>query len=303
MGRLSGYVRNGVVHPQEAPLLREAVMLLFGGDSEAKATRWLTSKGMLTPRGNEFRREVLHRLLVNPRLAGLDENGEPIKGWDERVLEPDVFRRLQALYTERSEKRGTPRDAHEYLVTGGCAVCDECTQGMIGSRAHAVAPPSYKCDGCGRTRINAEKLEDFVAEHVLAELLKPGARERLEQLESDIEAEIARVKEHIAGADERFAGIGDLYGRGLMVKAAFDAAQKASKEDLRTSKVRLRHLEQMTDLPIGDVHDLVAWWRTAPFAAKRGLVLLEIERVRVGRAEGSQAPEKRVLLDWRQPVN
>lgn len=300
MGRLSGYVRAGVVHQQEAPLLREAVTLLFGGTPEAEATRWLTSKGMLTPRGNEFRREVLHRLLTNPRLAGLDENGEPIDGWDERVLEPDVFLRLQELFTERSEKRGKPRDAHEYLMTGGCAVCDECTAGMIGSRAHAEAPPSYKCDDCGKTRINAEKLEDFVAEYVLAELLKPEARQRLEKLECDIEAEITRLKEHIAGADERFAGIGDLYGRGLMVKAAFVAAQKASQEDLRLSKLRLKYLEQMTDLPIGDVHDLVAWWRTAPFASKRGLVLLEVEHVRVGRVEGSQAPEKRVLIDWRQ---
>lgn len=302
MGRLSGYVRAGVVHQQEAPLLRQAVTLLFGGTPEAEATRWLTSKGMLTPRGNEFRREVLHRLLTNPRLAGLDENGEPIDGWDERVLEPDVFLRLQELFTERSEKRGKPRDAHEYLMSGGCAVCDECTEGMIGSRVHAEAPPSYKCDGCGKTRINAEKLEDFVAEHVLAELLKPEARQRLEKLECDIEAEITRLKGHIAGADERFAGIGDLYGRGLMVKAAFVAAQKASQEDLRLSKLRLKYLEQMTDLPIGDVHDLVAWWRTAPFASKRGLVLLEVEHVRVGRVEGSQAPEKRVLIDWRQPA-
>lgn len=302
MGRLSGYVRAGVVHQQEAPLLREAVTLLFGGTPEAEATRWLTSKGMLTPRGNEFRREVLHRLLSNPRLAGLDEDSEPIDGWDERVLEPDVFLRLQELFTERSEKRGKPRDAHEYLMTGGCAVCNECTAGMIGSRVHSEAPPSYKCDGCGKTRINAEKLEDFVTEHVLAELLKPGTRERLEKLECDIEAEITRLKEHISGADERFAGIGDLYGRGLMVKAAFVAAQKASQEDLRLSKLRLKYLEQMTDLPIGDVHDLVAWWRTAPFASKRGLVLLEVEHVRVGRVEGSQAPEKRVLIDWRQLV-
>ncbi|GGW23358.1 recombinase family protein [Streptomyces alanosinicus] len=302
MGRLSGYVRAGMVHPSEAPLLREAVTLLFNGASEADATRWLTGKGMLTPRGNEFRREVLHRLLTNPRLAGLDENGEPIEGWEERVLEPEVFRRLQKLFEERSEQRGKSRDAYEYLATGGCAICDECTAPMVGSRAHAEAPPSYKCDGCGRTRINAEKLEDFLAEHVLAELLKPEARERLALLERDIEAEIARLKKHIEGADERFASIGELYGRGLMVKAAFVAAQKASKEDLRAAKARLKYLERMTDLPIGDVHDLIAWWRTAPYASKRGLVLLEIEHVRVGRAEGSQAPEKRVLLDWRQPA-
>ncbi|MGD3111463.1 recombinase family protein [Streptomyces sp. YGL11-2] len=283
-------------------MLREAVTLLFDGQTEAEATRWLTRKGMLTPRGNEFRREVLHRLLTNPRLAGLHENGEPIEGWDERVLEPAVFMRLQKLYVERSEKRSAYREAHDYLLTGGCAVCDECSQPHVGSRAHADAPPSYKCDGCGKTRINAEKLEDFVAEHVLAELLKPGARKRLEKLECDNEAEIARLKEHIAGADERFASIGDLYGRGLMVKAAFVAAQKASKEDLRVSKLRLKHLEQMTDLPIGDVHDLVAWWRTASYASKRGLVLLEVKHVRVGRAEGSQDPAKRVLIDWRQPT-
>ncbi|ANP53556.1 hypothetical protein J2Z21_008367 [Streptomyces griseochromogenes] len=303
MGRLSGYVRDGVTHPAETPKLREAVALFLETRSDADAAAFLNKQGVTTPRGNEWRREVFHRWSVNPKIAGLDKAGEPIEGWGQRVLEPEVFRRVQETHAERDEQRAKPRDAYEYLLTGGCAVCGECSTAMIGSRAHADAPPSYKCDGCGKTRINADRLEDTVAEYVLAELLKPGARERLEALLRDIEAEVGRLREHIAGGDERFAGLKDLYKRGLMVETAFVEAKKATEKDLRDTRVRLKHLELMTDLPVGDVHDLVAWWRTASRDAKRGLVLLEIVHVRVSRrGEGGNDPHARVTIDWREPA-
>lgn len=303
MGRLSGYVRDGVTHPEEAPKLRRATEIFLETRSDAEAAAFLNKQGVTTPRGNEWRREVFHRWSANPKIAGLDKDGEPIEDWGQRVLEPEVFRRVQETHTERDEQRAKPRDAYEYLFTGGCAECGECSTAMIGSRVHAEAPPSYKCDGCGKTRINADRLEDTVAEYVLAELLKPGARERLEALQQDIEAEIVRLEAHIAGGDERLASLKDLYKRGLMVETAFVEAKKATEKDLRDSRVRLKHLKLMTDLPVGDVHDLVAWWRTASRDAKRGLALLEITHVRVSpRSEGSNDPHARVLIEWREPA-
>ncbi|MEU5435401.1 recombinase family protein [Streptomyces sp. NPDC020719] len=322
-----GYASPGVLAPAEAEALRKAVAHLLGeppaegqpvrasqseGEvvrwSEGEAVRWMNQQGFTTARGNPWRREVLHRLLTNPRIAGLDSAGEPIEGWGESVLTPDQFRQLNALFVERSGQRAPARDAHEYLATGGCAVCGRCETAMTGARVHSDAPPSYRCPpptetvpSCGSVRMNADRLEDPVAEQVLAELLKPGAQARLEALQADIEAEAARLRQHIGEADARFASIGDLHGRGLMVESAFLAAQKANKEDLRLSRARLRYLEQMTDLPIGGVHDLVHWWTTAPHASKKALLLLEVEQVRVlPQPEGSNDPHDRIQIVWRQ---
>ncbi|MFJ8388019.1 recombinase family protein [Streptomyces sp. NPDC094438] len=315
-----GYASPGVLAPAEAANLRKAVARLFGEPSDAgrqpdlppqsegAVVSWMNAEGFTTARGNPWRREVLHRLLTNPRIAGLDPSGEPIEGWDESVLTPEQFRRLKTLYDERSAQRAPGREAHEYLLTSGCAVCDNCETAMTGARVHSDAPPSYRCPpptetvaSCGSVRMNADRLEDPVAEQVLAEMLKPGAQERLEALQADVEAEASRLREHIAGADVRFVSIGDLYGRGLMVESAFLAAQKANKEDLRASRARLRYLEPMCDLPIGGVHDLVHWWNTVPHTSKKALVLLEIEQVRVlPQPEGNNDPHNRFRIVWRQ---
>ncbi|GHI41075.1 recombinase zinc beta ribbon domain-containing protein [Streptomyces violascens] len=312
-----GYASPGVLAPAEASALRNAVSRLFGEvskdegpQSEGEVVRRMNQEGLTTARGNPWRREVLHRLLTNPRIAGLDPSGEPIEGWGESVLTPAQFFRLDALFTERSSQRATPREPHEYLLTGGGATCGNCGTWMTGARVHSDAPPSYRCPpptdsvkSCGSVRMNADRLEDPVAEQVLAELLKPGAQEHLEALQADVEAEVARLRQHIEGADARFASIGDLHGRGLMVESAFLAAQKANKDDLRLSRARLHYLEQMTDLPIGGVHDLVHWWNTAPHASKKALVLLEIEQVRVlPQQAGSNDPHGRIQIKWRQAV-
>ncbi|MFD7338929.1 recombinase family protein [Streptomyces violascens] len=312
-----GYVRPGVLAPAEAAALRQAVFRLFGEASkdegplsEGEVVRRMNEEGLTTARGNPWRREVLHRLLTNPRIAGLDPSGKPIEGWGEPVLTPEQFLRLGALFDERSSQRATPREPHDYLATGGCAICGNCATSMTGARVDSDAPPSYRCPppteavkSCGSVRMNADRLEESVAEQVLAELLKPGAQEHLEALQADVEAEAARLRQHIKGADARFASIGDLHGRGLMVESAFLAAQKANKDDLRLSRARLHYLEQMTDLPIGGVDDLVHWWNTAPHASKKALVLLEIEHVRVlPQQAGSNDPHGRLQIKWRQPA-
>ncbi|MGW0731902.1 recombinase family protein [Streptomyces sp. NPDC002851] len=309
---MSGYASDGVLNRPEAAFLRKAASRLLDRQPHNAVVRWLNERGYTTARGNQWRREVLIRLFKNPKIAGLDEAGQPIEGWDERVLEPEEYWRLQALFDEQHQERSQPREAHDYLLTRGCATCDNCEFAMTGARVTADAPPSYRCPpptddqkSCGRVRMNADRLEDTVGEQVLAELLKPGAVEQLEALLRDVEAEIARLRKHIDGAEERFASIGDLYGRGLMVEAAFIAAQKANKEDLRTARARLRYLEQITDLPpLGDVKDLVAWWNTAPHARKRALVLLEVDKVWVmPQPEGSNDPHERIRIQWRQAAS
>src|SRR4051812_1097884 len=119
-----GYASPGVLAPVEAESLRRAVSRLFGESSDAgqqsdlapqsegAVVSWMNKEGFTTARGNPWRREVLHRLLTNPRIAGLDPSGEPIEGWAESVLTPDQFRQLLALFAERSGQRSAARDSY-----------------------------------------------------------------------------------------------------------------------------------------------------------------------------------------------
>ncbi|MEU7161368.1 zinc ribbon domain-containing protein [Streptomyces chrestomyceticus] len=312
MARLSGYVRPGELHQQEAQGLREGASRLLLDEPVGTVVRQLTDKGYTNARGNPWASEAFVRAILNPLMAGLDKNGEPIEDFGETVLTPDEHRRLNALFAKRRGEQAPPREPFDYLLTGGLSECGRCTFPMQGARVNGDAEPGYRCPpakegrpSCGGVRMNANRLEDAVAEQVLADVLRPGTHERLLQVQEDVRAEVRRLREHVSGAEERFRELGGLYGRGLLVRSAFLAAQKATKEDLRQARARLRFLEQIADVPISGVTDFVAWWKTAPRASQRALIALEVSKVRVMPSGGGRHtdPHERIIIDWRTPAN
>ncbi|MCX5205096.1 hypothetical protein OG897_27025 [Streptomyces sp. NBC_00237] len=310
--RLTGYASTGGLHPQEAKGLRIASSLLLDEEAPPKGevVRTLNAKGFRTSRGSEWRTNVLMRTLLHPGMAGLDDDGNPIEGHEESVLTVDERNQLVAKYgpPADNEKEGAaPRPAYDYLLTNGLSGCGVCSCGMVGARVTGDGDPSYRCppprDGhasCGRIRMTADRLETAVGEQVVAELLRPGVREQLAQLQQDIKDEVSRLRLHVESAAKRFAELGDLYGRGLLVKAAFLAAQQATKQDLKESRVRLRLLEQVDGLDLGGVTDVVAWWNSAPQLSRRALVGLVAEVVYVlPSGHGPHDPHERINIVWR----
>ncbi|MEV0445509.1 recombinase zinc beta ribbon domain-containing protein [Streptomyces spectabilis] len=307
MARLTGYLsRHGGLHPQEAAGLRKAASLLLDQHSRAETSRVINAQGYRTTHGNEWAPEVLVRVLGNPRMAGLDDDGEPIEGFGETVLSPDEFRRLLVLFAEQVEQQPPAREAFEYLLTEGLSECDLCDWNMVGTRVSSGGAPAYRCPppragqpSCGRVRINADRLEDSVAEEVLAELLRPGAQERLARLLADLRDESVRLKAHVEGAEQRFAELREM--RTVLVPSAYEAAEKATRQDMRDARNRLRYLEQLVDVPVEGVTDLVAWWNSAPRKWQRALVGVVIVKVRVlasGRGR-HRDPSARLRIEWR----
>ncbi|MFJ2769033.1 recombinase zinc beta ribbon domain-containing protein [Streptomyces sp. NPDC087300] len=307
MARLTGYLsRRGGLHPKEATGLRKATSLLFDQQSRAEACRWMNAQGYRTTHGNEWAPEVLVRVLSNPRMAGLDDEGEPIEGFGETVLTPDEYRRLLALFAEQAEQQPPAREAFDYLLTEGLSECGLCEWNMVGTRVSSGGDPTYRCPppragqaSCGRVRINADRLEDSVGEEVLAELLRPGTQERLVHLLADLRAEAEQLRAHAEGAEQRFAELRKM--RDVLVPSAYEAAEKATRQDMRDARSRLRYLEQLVDVPIADVWDLAAWWKSAPRKWQRALVGVLIVKVRVlasGRGR-HRDPSARLRIDWR----
>ncbi|WP_433547203.1 hypothetical protein ACQPZG_20525 [Streptomyces sp. CA-294286] len=306
----------GVLHPHETKGLRIAASLLLDEPAPTKSdvVRTLNSKGYRTARGSEWRTSVLMRTLLHPRMAGLDEEGNPIEDFGETVLTVDEHNKLNAKYApsahdEEGEAQAVPRPAYDYLLTCGLSACGQCKHPAVGARVTGDAAPGYRCPpptegvaSCGGVRMTAERLETAVAEEVLAELMRPGVQERLARMQQDIKDEVSRLRAHVQGANQRFAELGDLHGRGLLVKAAFLAAQDATKQDLKESRTRLRNLEQIAGLDISTVTDVVAWWNSAPQTSRRALVGLVIEVVYVlPSGHGPHDPHERINIVWRTP--
>ncbi|MFG3140911.1 recombinase zinc beta ribbon domain-containing protein [Streptomyces sp. NPDC048211] len=314
MPRLYGFdnqTRTRVRAP-ERQVVREAVGRIRAGQSQAEAAAWMTAEGHRGTMGGEWTSMTLGRLLDNPAIAGLErdpDTNELRETGREALITPEEFRWLQ----QRPGRRGSIRsiepreDDYEYLLSEGLTECGDCGQHMAGSRTDAGSP-SYRCQsnfegrgGCGKVRINAPRLEDHVGECVLGELSRPGAQAALEAAREAMAAEAQQAVVRIAALEGARAELVGPYAEGQLSRGTLVAADRRIGRDLRAERARLRYLEQGVDVPLGGVEDLARWWEHAPFASKRGLVLLLVKKIQVrpARARGVRDVDDRVNLVWR----
>lgn len=137
--------------------------------------------------------------LGNPGLAE-DDNGELYETGGPAIIPVEDFLVIRAMRPSNNpdHKRAEQR---EYLVTGPLGVCGRCgtvhaaSPSNSGSRGHRCAPSTAQHPGgCGKVRINADLLERYVGEHVLAELAKPEVSALLEQARDQLLAEAAELR-------------------------------------------------------------------------------------------------------------
>ena len=158
--------------------------------------------------------------------------------------------------------------------------------------------------GCGKIRITASLLEDYVAEHVLGELLRPGAQAAMEAARAGMASEADQVRGRIADLEKSRTELAEPYTQGQLSRSVFVATDRRIGESIKKERARLRFLEQAVDVPLGGVEDLARWWEHAPHRSKRALVLLLVDKVEVlpARARGVRDVDDRVTLTWRTPV-
>nr|WTB35109.1 recombinase family protein [Streptomyces sp. NBC_00830] len=314
MPRLYGFDNQALtrVRAQERQVVREAVGRIRAGLSQAEVAAWMTAEGHRGTMGGEWTSMTLGRLLDTPAIAGLERDpvtNELRETGRDALITPEEFRWLQ----ERPGRRGSirsvePREGdYQYLFSEGLTVCADCGQRMTGSRTGA-GTPSYRCQsnfegrgGCGKVRINAPRLEDYVAEYVLGELSRPGAQTALESARKAMAAEAQQVVVRIAALEGSRAELAAPYAEGQLSRDSFVAADRRIGQELRTERARLRYLEQAVDVPLGGIEDLARWWEHAPFASKRSMAVLLLEKIEVhpARARGVRAVDDRVTLIWR----
>ncbi|MGW1157733.1 recombinase zinc beta ribbon domain-containing protein [Streptomyces sp. NPDC002519] len=303
------------VRVDERQVVREAVGRIRAGQSQAEVAAWMNAEGHRGTMGGEWTSMTLGRLLDNPAIAALErdpDSSELVETGREALITPDEFRWLQQRPgrpgSVRSDQNRAPD--HEYLLAGGLAVCGQCGQRMAGARTGA-GTPSYRCQtnfegrgGCGKIRINAALLEDYVAEHVLGELLRPGAVAAVEVARAGMTGDADNLRAEITQLEKSRTDLAAPYAQGHLSRAAFVAADRQIGERLKKARARLRFLEQAVDVPLGGVEDLARWWEHAPFASKRALVMLLVDTIQVypARARGVRDVDDRVTLSWRTPL-
>ncbi|MFE2442650.1 recombinase family protein [Streptomyces sp. NPDC021218] len=300
------------VRESEAAPLRQAASRRLQQQTYEAITTWMNAEGYRTTRGGLWRPSVLANVLDHPAIAGLveDANGNLVDSGGPRIIQPEEFKTIRAMrpLNDPANRRAEQR---EYLMPGGLSDCGLCG-GLFGSSPSNSGSRGYRClpnrpqhpGGCGKVRINADLFETYVAEHVVAELAKPEVSALIAQARDEVLAEAAELRAQVKADKARQKELGESYARSPELSlSAFRAADKRLADQIRENAAQARFLEQVRHVPVGDVPDLVRWWRHAPLASKQGVLTLMLERVSVypAAARGSRTVDgDRVALTWRK---
>ncbi|MER6076950.1 recombinase family protein [Streptomyces sp. NPDC001833] len=304
--RAYGHDTDGVTAvPEEAVHLAAAAKRVLAGHTIADTADWMTENAGPTVSGRAWSPTTLRRRLRNPAVAGLRENaeGELVKGPAEPLLDRETFDALQELFTRNGRSQGT-KPKHVHYLSGGIATCKLCKKPLV-ARSTANGGRGYVCEGegCGKVRISAEPLDEYVGDRVVASLASPARLKRLAAIRDRFSAEAReaeRFQQELRGHKEELA---QAFGAKDLNLSEFRAAKAALEERRGEAMAAVRRGRALDELPELTPQGVETWWNeTAGREQHRNLVQLTVREVRVGPAtvRGSRKfDETRFEIFWR----
>ncbi|MGW2320079.1 hypothetical protein [Streptomyces sp. NPDC001680] len=314
MPRLFGFedMAHRRVRESEAEGIRAAASRRLLEQSYEAMSDWMNAEGYRTTLGNLFTGPALAMVLDHPSIAGLmeDEDGNLVESGGPRIIPVEDFKAIRAMRPSSNPDTRRAPD-REYLVTGSQGVCGLCGHALTtspsnaGTRGHRCPPSTARRHGgCGKVRINADLLETYLGEHLLAEMAKPEVAALIGQAREEVLAQAEELRKEAAAARRRQEELVESYAQGSELShKAFTAADKKLTDLIREKSAQALLLEQAKRVPVGDIPDLVRWWKHAPMAAKRGVLVLFLEKIAVypAASRGSRTVDAdRVALAWRR---
>lgn len=110
--------RTFSVDEEEAAIVREIYERYASGETKAEIVKDLQRRKVKTSIGNEFTYNSLSHLLKNKRYIGIYiYKGEEKPGGMPRIMDDDLFYRVQALMNKNKSAPARTRGENEYLLT------------------------------------------------------------------------------------------------------------------------------------------------------------------------------------------
>ncbi|WP_405803355.1 recombinase family protein [Streptomyces sp. NBC_01187] len=299
------------VREAEAEGIRAAASRRLLTQTWAAIVEWMNDTGYRTTRGGLWKPDVLANVLDHPAIAGCveGEDGSLVETGGPAIIPKADFLAIRAMRTGGIASGNRRTVQREYLISGQLGICGLSGHPLSSSPSNSGSR-GYRCDpstaqhpgGCGKVRINADLLETYVGEHVVAELAKPQVSALLAQAREEILGEAAVLRKEAAAARRRQKALGQDYAKHGLSRRAFKAADGELARKIHKNEVQARFLEQAKHVPVGAIPDLAKWWTHAPLKAKQGVLVLMLKQIAVypAASRGSRTVDSdRVALTWR----
>ncbi len=258
------------IEPNQAKIVASIFDGVVKGKGLKEIVKELNHSGIAGPRGKDWGKTTIHKILNNEVYAGIlvwgriSKRGmKPIKvenAWP-AIIDRETFDEVQAKLRERAPAQLNPRNAGSQYLLSGIARCGYCGKALIGQEAKAGRFNYYVCGtllkkgagSCQARYLNTEKFEGLVIskikEHILTEdnlrELVRMVNEEMDNVAGDYRDELGVIADEIAGINNRLERLYDALETGKL--RLDDVAPRIQQLRCRQEQLQSRkwHLEML----------------------------------------------------------
>jgi len=274
--------------PERAPYVRRIFELSASGrHTDRTLAEWLNNEGHRTAKGRLFSADTVREMLCNAAYCGYvaarRDRSKKIRGLHERLVDEELFDRVQDLRRARARTIKPGRPSPRYLLRG-LAHCERCQAKMHGTATGRRLEARYFCSGrrnsqgcdqpSARAAVVEEQLVEFVSDFKPEPLLR---QEILRRLAAGPGAETKETARRRATLEERLRRLRDLYELGDLDRNEY----LVRRQEIQTQLAELAP-EPLPDLDEAEqvLSDFSVFWRDQSDPdEKRQMLELVFERV------------------------
>lgn len=255
------------VNKPQAVFVHELAERIVRGDSLRSIVADLNGRGVLSPTGKPWGKNMLRHLVLRERNVGLRVyRGEVVGAGDwPPILDRALWEQVRAVLSDPQRRTSTSSAAVHLL--SGLARCGVCGGSMRAATNRTV--PSYRCADRSCVSRNRADLDAFVTAVVLGRLSRPDVAALLMPADERARKAVGEVAELRARLDNA----ADDYADGTVDREQFHRISERLRPRLDAAQARARIVDS-SPLLIGltDAGDMQAAWDTLPLSRRRGIV-------------------------------
>ena len=193
--------RRFYVDEEEAAIVREIYERYASGETKAEIIRDLKRRRVKTSLGKEFSPNSLSHLLSNKRYIGVYlYKGKETPGGMPRILDDDLFYRVQSMMNKNKNAPARTHGEGEYLLTTKlfCGHCKEMMVGYGGTSKTGRQYHYYMCKNARRKKC-AKKIvsKSYIEDRVVNECLKMLTEEKIRFIAKKVAEECAKSPDNL----------------------------------------------------------------------------------------------------------
>ena len=305
--RIFGYNDDGMtLRTEEATAIRDAYQWVLEGRTHASIIREWHSRGLRSPKGNEFSHVTFKNVLLRPRNYGASiYKGQTVGvGQWETITDEATWRAVKDIITDPNRKRNHSNQG-KYLL-GGIMLCGKCLDAGERNTVRSGATNYkgatrryYTCRKASHNSIRIEQADAFIEALVIERLTREDSElftqpvDEVKAHDSELRAKALRLRKN---------ELVDMLAGGELDRAQFGRAMDRVNDELAV-------LERSMSADAGGqllgglftADDVAGAWSALEWSQKREVInaLLEIAVMPAGKGYVRGFQPQRLRVTWR----